>query len=192
MLESESASALPFSSSKYGHPLPLGPTALRIEPFAPDADSDLTNSNSNSSAGATESRVSGSGGGGRAGMSGKAAQARQEYLTNQLRAVQWQLRALEGATATSPSTVTSPSATTPSATSPSATSPSTTTSSANGGGGANGSGAESANGASGADLQQARQQNEALQERIRALEGQLNSQWALGLSDEEAPPGYLD
>lgn len=40
-------------------------------------------------------------------------------------------------------------------------------------------------------LQQAKLQNEALQERIRALEGQLNSQWALGLSDEP-PPGYLD
>ncbi|KAJ7920298.1 hypothetical protein B0H13DRAFT_2319637 [Mycena leptocephala] len=39
-------------------------------------------------------------------------------------------------------------------------------------------------------LQQAKQQNEALQERIRALEEQLNSQWALGLSDEP-PPGCL-
>jgi hypothetical protein len=40
-------------------------------------------------------------------------------------------------------------------------------------------------------LQQAKLQNAALQERIRALEEQLNSQWALGLSDEP-PPGYLD
>ncbi|KAJ7737797.1 hypothetical protein DFH07DRAFT_93095 [Mycena maculata] len=40
-------------------------------------------------------------------------------------------------------------------------------------------------------LAQARRQNEALQERIRTLEAQLQSQWALGLSDEP-PPGYLE
>jgi BMFP domain-containing protein YqiC len=40
-------------------------------------------------------------------------------------------------------------------------------------------------------LAQARLQNEALQQRIQALEEQLQSQWALGLSDEP-PPGYLE
>ncbi|KAF7344931.1 hypothetical protein MVEN_01655600 [Mycena venus] len=40
-------------------------------------------------------------------------------------------------------------------------------------------------------LEQARHQNEVLQMRIRTLECQLESQWALGLSDE-APPGYLE
>jgi len=33
-------------------------------------------------------------------------------------------------------------------------------------------------------------QNEELRERIQTLERQLQSQWALGLSDEP-PPGYL-
>jgi len=40
-------------------------------------------------------------------------------------------------------------------------------------------------------LEQATHQNETLQMRIRTLESQLESQWALGLSDE-APPGYLE
>ncbi|KAJ6514724.1 hypothetical protein DFH09DRAFT_1196134 [Mycena vulgaris] len=40
-------------------------------------------------------------------------------------------------------------------------------------------------------LGQARQQIQALQERIHTLESQLQSQWALGLSDEP-PPGYLE
>ncbi|KAJ7473511.1 hypothetical protein FB451DRAFT_1175147 [Mycena latifolia] len=39
--------------------------------------------------------------------------------------------------------------------------------------------------------EQADQRNEALQERIRMLESSLQSQWALGLSNEP-PPGYLD
>jgi hypothetical protein len=91
-------------------------------------------------------------------MSSKAAQIRQEYLMNQMRAVQWQLQSLQGVTGTASS----------------ATSDFL-------------SGSESDS----LGLQQAKQQNEALQERIRALEEQLNSQWALGLSDEP-PPGYLD
>ncbi|KAJ7458074.1 hypothetical protein FB451DRAFT_1508419, partial [Mycena latifolia] len=40
-------------------------------------------------------------------------------------------------------------------------------------------------------LEEANQHNEALQERIRVLETQRRSQWALGLSDEP-PPGYLE
>ncbi|KAJ7451390.1 hypothetical protein FB451DRAFT_707535 [Mycena latifolia] len=40
-------------------------------------------------------------------------------------------------------------------------------------------------------LDEANQRNEALQKRIRVLETQLRSQWALGLSDEP-PPGYLE
>ncbi|KAJ6558853.1 hypothetical protein DFH09DRAFT_1162640 [Mycena vulgaris] len=43
----------------------------------------------------------------------------------------------------------------------------------------------------GRTLEQARHQNQVLQERIRTLESQLQSQWALGLSDEP-PPGYLE
>ncbi|KAJ7610706.1 hypothetical protein DFH06DRAFT_1345817 [Mycena polygramma] len=105
-------------------------------------------------------------------LSSKAAQARQEYLLNQMREVQWQLQALQGrgtssaappTSAPSSSGVVSPSA------SESALSGTT----------------------DGSGLAQARQQNEALQERIRALEQQLQSQWALGLSDEP-PPGYLE
>ncbi|KAJ6580326.1 hypothetical protein B0H10DRAFT_1962561 [Mycena sp. CBHHK59/15] len=42
----------------------------------------------------------------------------------------------------------------------------------------------------GESLEQPRQRNEMLQERICTLEGQMQSQWALGFS-EEPPPGYL-
>ncbi|KAJ7352170.1 hypothetical protein DFH08DRAFT_80437 [Mycena albidolilacea] len=89
--------------------------------------------------------------------SSKAAQARQEYLRNQMREVQWQLQA-QGAT------------------SPSVTSRSEAP-----------SGSEDDS----VGLAQARLQNEALQQRIQALEEQLQSRWALGLSDEP-PPGYLE
>jgi len=117
-------------------------TALKIEPFTPNADSSVSGANEPGA------------------LSSKAAQARQEYLRNQLRTVQWQLQALEGvAGSASASSVPSESV--------------------------------SASETDSAGLQQARQQNEALQERIRALEGQLNSRWALGLSDEP-PPGYMD
>ncbi|KAJ6540819.1 hypothetical protein DFH09DRAFT_1089782 [Mycena vulgaris] len=43
----------------------------------------------------------------------------------------------------------------------------------------------------GADLEEARQQNETLRARIRTLERDLQSQWAMGLSDH-APPEYQD
>ncbi|KAJ7852786.1 hypothetical protein B0H14DRAFT_2759332 [Mycena olivaceomarginata] len=89
--------------------------------------------------------------------SSKAAQARQEYLRNQMREVQWQLQA-QGAA------------------SPSVTSRSE---------------APSGSEVDSVGLAQARLQNEALQQRIQALEEQLQSQWALGLSDEP-PPGYLE
>ncbi|KAJ7500881.1 hypothetical protein B0H11DRAFT_1994781 [Mycena galericulata] len=97
-------------------------------------------------------------------LSSRASRARQEYLTSQMRAVQKQLEALEGARAMAAASQTT-----------------------------SGSDAMSSSGSEGdtGGLEQARRQNEALQERIRALEGQLQSQWALGLSDEP-PPGYLE
>ncbi|KAJ6461926.1 hypothetical protein C8R47DRAFT_104186 [Mycena vitilis] len=106
-------------------------------------------------------------------LSSKAAQARQEYLLNQMREVQWQLQGLQGRGPSSAAPSTSPASSSGVVSSPSAS--------------------ESAlsETADGSGLAQARQQNEALQERIRALEQQLQSQWALGLSDEP-PPGYLE
>ncbi|KAJ7620850.1 hypothetical protein DFH06DRAFT_1482452 [Mycena polygramma] len=106
-------------------------------------------------------------------LSSKAAQARQEYLLNQMRDVQWQLQALQGrgTSSAAPSTAAPSSSGVVSSPSASESALSGTT--------------------DGSGLAQARQQNEALQERIRALEQQLQSQWALGLSDEP-PPGYLE
>ncbi|KAJ7827726.1 hypothetical protein B0H13DRAFT_2119149 [Mycena leptocephala] len=100
--------------------------------------------------------------------SSKAAQVRQEYITNQMREAQMQLNAMQG--------IVGPAS-----------------SMRSGSGSVSGSGFDGDRSGAGSevDLQQARRQNEALQERIRALEGQLQSQWALGLSDE-APPGYLE
>jgi hypothetical protein len=40
------------------------------------------------------------------------------------------------------------------------------------------------------DLERSRQQNDELQSRIAELEAQLQSAWALGLSNEP-PPGYV-
>jgi hypothetical protein len=101
-------------------------------------------------------------------LSSKAAQVRQEYITNQMREAQMQLNAMQG--------IVGP-----------------VSSVRSGSGSVSGSGFDGDRSGAGSevDLQQARRQNEALQERIRALEGQLQSQWALGLSDE-APPGYLE
>ncbi|KAK6996681.1 F-box domain-containing protein [Favolaschia claudopus] len=96
----------------------------------------------------------------------KAALARQEYLTNQLREVQSQLQALHAPV--------SP---------PLARSPPKSPSSA-GLSNAHTDGTESG-------LAEAREQNAALEQHIRELEGQLQSRWALGLSDEP-PPGYME
>ncbi|KAJ7045114.1 hypothetical protein C8F04DRAFT_1067740 [Mycena alexandri] len=41
-------------------------------------------------------------------------------------------------------------------------------------------------------LERAIRQIEGLNDRIRELEGERRSSWALGLSDEEAPPGYIE
>ncbi|KAJ7064355.1 hypothetical protein C8F01DRAFT_42824 [Mycena amicta] len=93
-------------------------------------------------------------------MGSKAATARQEYLTNQLAAVQAQLQAIQrGSGRAAP---VSPGST-PSSTNLSVRNPD--------------------NGL--------REQNTALHARIQMLEGQLQSQWALGLSDEP-PPGYME
>ncbi|KAJ7209120.1 hypothetical protein GGX14DRAFT_453188 [Mycena pura] len=86
---------------------------------------------------------------------------RREYLTNQLAAVQTQLAALHKTATAAGATVTPVPLTDP----PSATPAET-------------------DGA-------LRTQNGALQARIRTLEEQLQSQWALGLSDEP-PPEYLE
>ncbi|KAJ6526172.1 hypothetical protein DFH09DRAFT_1188065 [Mycena vulgaris] len=101
-----------------------------IRPFTSDAGVHMTNSVS--------------------ALSSKAARVRQEYLTNQMRAVQKQLEELQGVT--------------------SAPLLKHTTSSEG-------------------DGDELRRQNEILQGRIRTLEEQLHSSWALGLSDEP-PPGY--
>jgi hypothetical protein len=101
-------------------------------------------------------------------LSSKAAQVRQEYIANQMREAQMQLNAMQGSVGPALSM-------------------------RSGSGSVSGSGVDGDRSGAGSevDLQQARRQNEALQERIRALEGQLQSQWALGLSDEP-PPGYLE
>jgi hypothetical protein len=85
------------------------------------------------------------------GLSSKAARVRQEYLTNQMRAVQKQLEELQGVSASASLSKHPPS--------------------------------------SEGDGDELRRQNEVLQGRIRTLEEQLHSRWALGLSDEP-PPGY--
>ncbi|KAK7055710.1 F-box domain-containing protein [Favolaschia claudopus] len=99
-------------------------------------------------------------------LGSKAALARQEYLTNQLREVQSQLQALHAPV--SPPPARSPPK------SPSSAGLSNTHT----------DGTESG-------LAEAREQNAALEQRIRELEGQLQSRWALGLSDEP-PPGYME
>ncbi|KAJ6632366.1 hypothetical protein B0H10DRAFT_13539 [Mycena sp. CBHHK59/15] len=92
-------------------------------------------------------------------LSSKAAQVRQEYLTNQMRAVQRQMAELQVVVGTGPLTTSDDSV--------------------------RGDAGDSTG------LEQARRQNELLQARIQALESQLQSQWALGLSDEP-PPGYME
>lgn len=133
----------PYASTLHEH-------ALKVEPFAPVSETSIS----------TPSQPQGT-------MSSKAAQARQEFLTNQLRAVQHQLRALDGTSLGSVSSGPLSASSVPSENVPAAQTTDR------------------------AGLEQARQQNHALQERIRVLEGQLNSQWALGLSDDP-PPGYIE
>ncbi|KAJ7192160.1 hypothetical protein GGX14DRAFT_578324 [Mycena pura] len=101
---------------------------------------------------------------------------RREYITNQLAAVQTQLAGLQTKTATA-------------ADAPAPVSDSTSANLANF---PNVSMAPAGGDGAGIDAEvRLRTQNETLQARIRILEEQLQSQWALGLSDEP-PPGYLE
>ncbi|KAJ7451392.1 hypothetical protein FB451DRAFT_1284374 [Mycena latifolia] len=88
-------------------------------------------------------------------ISSQAAEIRQEYLRNRIRAAQRELDSMNDGP--SPPNHTAENS------------------------GENGAGA----------LDDANQGDEALRERIRMLESQFQSQWALGLSDEP-PPGYLE
>ncbi|KAF7335753.1 F-box domain-containing protein [Mycena venus] len=136
-----------FATSHAGTSFGSDSLAPKIEPFMPTPTVSVSRTPSDSAP---------------TTLSSKAAQVRQEYLMNQMRAVQWQLQALQGAGGpTSPTNTSEGSASVP------------------------GSELDSVG------LAQARLQNEALQQRIQALEEQLQSHWALGLSDEP-PPGYLE
>ncbi|KAJ7114210.1 hypothetical protein C8R43DRAFT_1039622 [Mycena crocata] len=130
--------------------------AHRVEPY--NYTTDTTTADPESASAPAYGAVSKS-----AASSSKAAAVRQEYLRNQMRAVQREMEELEGHGSVSylspvESTRVSDSA------------------------------------VPGSDvdgLEHARRQNAALQARVQALESQLDSQWALGLSDEP-PPGYIE
>ncbi|KAJ7708716.1 hypothetical protein B0H17DRAFT_363393 [Mycena rosella] len=94
-------------------------------------------------------------------------QQRQQYLTNEMRLVRKQMEELRrtgngtNVSSSGPASSTMPSPTTTSNTD-----------------------------ASARDLERSRQQNDELQSRIALLEAQLQSAWALGLSNDP-PPGYV-
>ncbi|KAJ6561178.1 hypothetical protein DFH09DRAFT_504522 [Mycena vulgaris] len=100
-------------------------------------------------------------------------QQRQQHITNEMRLLQKQMDELRRTNnSTSNTSFSSSSMHESSAFSPTQTSPTST------------------HATSALDLERSRQQNDELQSRIAQLEAQLQSAWALGLSNDP-PPGYV-
>ncbi|KAJ6561179.1 hypothetical protein DFH09DRAFT_1481700 [Mycena vulgaris] len=99
-------------------------------------------------------------------------QQRQQHITNEMRLLRKQMEELRRTNNSTSSTSFSSSVPESSAFSPTQTSPTST------------------HATSALDLERSRQQNDELQSRIAQLEAQLQSAWALGLSNEP-PPGYV-
>ncbi|KAJ6561187.1 hypothetical protein DFH09DRAFT_1316301 [Mycena vulgaris] len=117
-------------------------------------------------------------------------QQRQQHITNEMRLVRKRMEELRhttnstSASSSAPeSSVSSPSQTSAPSTSADATSADATSADAT-------SADATSAAATSADLDRSRQQNDELQAQITQLEAQLQSTWALGLSNDP-PPGYV-
>ncbi|KAF7290477.1 F-box domain-containing protein [Mycena kentingensis (nom. inval.)] len=174
-----SSNTFGYGSGAYGQQQPpYYPTARQSNPYADyapssDAYSTYPTAPSRYNTTAPPPSLAGAGGAPPPPLS-KAARERQAYLTNQLAAVHAQLAALSLPQEEEESAYGGISV---------SASPSDGLRNGNSNGNWNGD----ANG----DGDGLREQNAALSARIRELEGQLRSQWALGLSDEP-PPGYRE